>query len=206
LTKPLRLPPGVRVRYVDRLGTDELLEVEGPLLRSVGDDPARVRQVDIVDDVSRLARFADESQDFVVANHVLEHIEDPVEALENLLRVIRPGGALFLTLPDPPETFDVARARTTVEHVLRDHSEGPEASRRQHYEEWARTIECLPEERVPARVAEFEREDARHHFHVWDLSDFLTLLFALELPAQIVHAQRYRPEFAVVLRKLGSGG
>jgi predicted SAM-dependent methyltransferase len=76
-------------------------------------------EIDVIDDGSRLASFGDQSIDFVVANHVLEHLEDPVAALHHWLRVLRPRGVLFLTLPDAQHTpFDAARERTSVEHLL----------------------------------------------------------------------------------------
>lgn len=201
LTRPLRVPPGVRVRYVDRMSRSELIQREGPLLQAVGVDPELMTEIDVIDDAERLEKFGDRSLDFVIANHVLEHVEDPIGALENLLRVVRPGGVLLLSLPDARHTFDAPRPRTTVDHLMRDHLEGPEGSRRQHYEEWARTIESLPEERIQDRVEEFAREQARHHFHVWELEDFLALLRALDLPYDLVHAQAYVEEFAVVLRR-----
>jgi predicted SAM-dependent methyltransferase len=61
--------------------------------------------------------------------HVVEHLEDPIGALKHMLRVTRPGGIVLLTLPDGRHRFDARRARTTVEHLLRDHEEGPHASR-----------------------------------------------------------------------------
>ena len=147
--------------------------------------------------------MADESVDFVIANHVLEHLEDPIAGLESLLRVIRPGGVLFLTLPDARHTFDAPRARTTVEHLLRDHEEGPESSRREHYEEWARVLEHYSDDEYETRVAEFAREGARHHFHVWELEDFLALLRALGLPCELLEARLCPIDFAVVLRRTG---
>lgn len=204
LSQPLRVPPRVRVRYVDRMSTADLIRTDGPTLRSLGLDPASIPETDVVDDADRLATFADQSVDFVVANHVLEHLEDPIGALENLLRVIRVSGILFLTLPDARHTFDAGRSRTTVEHLVRDHRCGGEASRGQHYEEWARDIEGIGPGGVPQRVAQFAREDARHHFHVWELEGFLSLLAAAGLPGQLVHAQAYLKEFAVILRKSGN--
>lgn len=201
LAAPLRVPPGVTVRHVDRLDRAGLLREEGPHSVALGLDAAAIPDIDVVDDAGTLAKLGDASVDFVIANHVLEHLEDPIEALENWLRVVRPGGIVLLTLPDARHTFDVGRERTTVEHLLHDHRAGPQASRRAHYEEWARTIEGLPEERIPARVEEFARQDARHHFHVWELEHFLDLLRAIGLPCDIVEARVYAIEFAVVLRR-----
>jgi SAM-dependent methyltransferase len=201
LTTPLRVPPDVRVRHVDRLDRAGLLREEGPCSVALGLDASAIPEIDVVDDAGTLATFEDGSVDFVVANHVLEHLEDPVEALQNLLRVTRVGGVVFITLPDARQTFDISRQRTSVEHLLRDHEQGPVVSRHAHYAEWARTIECLPEDRVPARVAEFAAQDARHHFHVWELEGFLELLRVLPLPAELLEARAYSLEFAAVLRK-----
>jgi predicted SAM-dependent methyltransferase len=201
LTLPLRVPAGVRVRYIDRMSRAALLRHDGPRLIDSGLDPASIPDIDVVDRAETLASFADQSLDFVIANHVLEHVEDPIGALENLLRVIRPGGVLFLTLPDARHTFDARRSRTTTAHLIRDHREGPAGSRREHYEEWARLIDGTPEQHVADRMAVFARDRAHHHFHVWELEDFLALLRAVELPYDLLEARAYFKEFAVLMRR-----
>jgi hypothetical protein len=118
------------------------------------------------------------------------------------VRVLRPGGVLFLTLPDARHTFDSSRGRTTVEHLVRDHREGPEVSRQEHYREWAE-VECLPEDRVAQRVAEFAAETTRHHFHVWELEGFLAFLRSIPLDIDLELAQAHLDEFAVILRRGG---
>jgi len=134
---PLRLPRGARVRYVDYLNADGLREAYDSALQ----EGRPLVVPDVVDDWARLASFTDGSLDFVVANHMLEHVEDPIAALQHQLRVPRPGGVLYMTLPDARQSFDAPRERTTPEHLLRDHREGPQVSRREHYEECARHIE-----------------------------------------------------------------
>jgi SAM-dependent methyltransferase len=198
---PLRVPPGVSVSYVDRLSREDLVRANRAVAVGANLDPGAIPPVDVVDDAERLEKVGDASQDFVVANHFLEHAEDPITALGNLLRVLRPNGVLYLTLPDARRSFDAGRPRTSVEHLLRDHDEGPQASRQEHYEEWARHIEGTPEDQVPARAAEFARDGAKHHFHVWELEDFLALLRAVELPCDLELAQANHEEFAVILRR-----
>ena len=194
LYRPQRVPDDAHVRFVDHGGVEEL--------RRVYPDHDWVQEPDVVDEAERLDKFADESLDFVIANHVLEHVEDPVAALTAFVRVLRPGGIVFLTLPDPRYSFDGRRERTTVAHVMRDHRDGPETSRREHYEEWAHIVEGLVErEDIERRTAEFASEGTRNHFHVWELGTFIELLFALELPVAIEAAQATEPEFAVVLRR-----
>ena len=198
LNFPLRLPPGARVRYVDRQPYEELVAEYGAFHAG-----SAIVAPDVVDDGQRLASFADASLDFVVANHMLEHTEDPIGALRHQLRVLRPGGVLFLALPDPRRTpFDTPRERTSVEHALRDHAEGPAASRRAHYEDWARHAEGVAEADVTERAAALDADDANIHFHVWEPRDFLALLHAADLPADLELAQRNGDEFVVLLRRL----
>jgi SAM-dependent methyltransferase len=199
LHNPLPVPRSARVRYVDRLPVSELrahypeLEHE-PLV-----------QVDLLDDGERLAKIPDSSLDFVVANHFLEHTQDPLGTLLNAFRVLRPGGILYLAVPDKRHTFDRDRPVTPLDHVLRDFDEGAQVSRRDHFEEWARLVERVPEDEVPRRAEQLMDRDYSIHYHVWTQQEMLELLtatrerinvqFDVELVAQIKH------EVVFVLRK-----
>jgi predicted SAM-dependent methyltransferase len=194
---PLRVPRGARVRYVDYLNADGLRQAHSGTLR----EGRPLVVPDVVDDGSRLESFSDASLDFVVANHVLEHVEDPIAALQHQLRVLRPGGVLYLTLPDARQTFDAARERTTTLHLLRDHSEGPRVSRREHYEECARYIEGHSGAILAARVQEMEDERLRPHFHVWEPVTFAGFLAALDLPFSLELLQASVGEFLAIIRK-----
>src|SRR5262245_50309382 len=72
LHNPLPLPPSARVRYVDRMDLAELRK-QYPELGS-----KKLVPVDIVDEGERLGRVPDASQQFVIANHFLEHCQDPI--------------------------------------------------------------------------------------------------------------------------------
>jgi SAM-dependent methyltransferase len=194
---PLRLPRGARVRYVDYVDEAGLQEAHSGTLRA--GRPLVVP--DVVDDGARLGSFTDTSLDFVVANHMLEHVEDPIAALEHQLRVLRPRGVLYLTLPDARNSFDAERERTTVEHLLRDHRAGPEISRREHYEECAYFIEGHRDEILARRVQEMEAEHLHPHFHVWEPVTFAGFLAALDLPFSLELLQSGVGEFVTVLRK-----
>jgi SAM-dependent methyltransferase len=170
LHNPLPLPRSAQVRYVDRLPVSGLrahypeLEQE-PLV-----------EVDIIDDGERLATIPDSSLDFVVANHFLEHTQDPVATLLNSFRVLRPGGVLYLAVPDKRHTFDIDRPVTPFEHVLRDFEEGPQVSRRDHFEEWARLVDKVPEGEVRRRIEQLMQQNYSIHFHVWTQREALELL------------------------------
>jgi SAM-dependent methyltransferase len=61
----------------------------------------RQRGVNHQVDITRLP-MADETYDVVIANHVLEHVDDDHLAMQELFRVLHPGGIALLTTPINP--------------------------------------------------------------------------------------------------------
>jgi SAM-dependent methyltransferase len=53
----------------------------------------------------------DASCDLILCSEVLEHIEDDGAALDELCRVLAPGGWLLISVPTPPAVFDPAHVR-----------------------------------------------------------------------------------------------
>lgn len=179
--------------YVDNWTAAELREQFPELAEQMTVSP------DVIDDGTRLDKFADRSQDFVIANHFLEHSEDPIGVLKTLLRVTKSSGSIYLAVPDKRRTFDSPRPTTSLAHLIRDHEQGPEVSRREHYEEWVRLIE---RDDGQARVEELLAERPHIHFHVWThqtLIDFLNSVQSLGF--QLVEARSHRHESVVVLRR-----
>src|SRR4051794_24643687 len=131
---PLALPKGAHARYVDRYSREDLRS-EYPELRTHD-----LVQVDVVDDGETLATVPDASADFLIANHFIEHTEDPIATLGHHSRVIRPGGVLYMAVPDKRSTFDIDRPVTPLEHLIQDHEHGSQHSRSAHYEEWVRLV------------------------------------------------------------------
>ena len=71
------------------------------LYREVFSRMEAVRTWDLEDgDAQHLAGLEDESFDFVHSSHCLEHLQDPLEALRNWLRVVKPAGYVIFTVPD----------------------------------------------------------------------------------------------------------
>ncbi|MCK9519725.1 MAG: class I SAM-dependent methyltransferase [Dehalococcoidia bacterium] len=66
---------------------------------SIGIDLAHAPAADILADLDRGLPFADASIDCVFAVHVLEHVRDVVALMNDLHRVLKPGGSLHLMVP-----------------------------------------------------------------------------------------------------------
>ncbi len=213
LHQPLALPAHAHARYVDRMSVADLRR-EYPEL--VDWD---LTEVDVVDDGETLATVAERSQDFIVANHFLEHTENPIGTILTHLGKLKPGGVLLYTVPDMRFTFDFRRPVTPLEHMVADYEQGPQASRAEHYEDWCRYV--LDErgemrDEGPPPSEEWVRKWARHleeieysiHMHTWTEADFLRLILAIRERSgngfDLEAAARVGIEFVVVLRKEGA--
>ena len=76
--------------------------------------------VQYIMDGTNLTEIEDGKYDFLLSSHNLEHIANPLKAVEEWIRVIKSGGFLLLILPDKRYTFDHNRTFTSFQHLLSD--------------------------------------------------------------------------------------
>lgn len=69
--------------------------------------------------------FRDEAWDFVISSHVIEHFYDPITAIKEWFRVIRPSGYVFMVVPHKDRTFDKDREVTSVAELVAREGHGP---------------------------------------------------------------------------------
>ena len=200
LHSPLPVPSTCRVKYVDRYDVDGLRR-EHPQLRAVSLVP-----VDVIDDGEKLATVEPESQDFVIASHFLEHTQDPIGTVRRHLQVLRPGGILFVAVPDKRFSFDRNRPVTTLEHLCRDHEEGPAWSYLDHVREYAEHWN-FADEPLDDYVQRLVDSNYSIHFHVWTQDAFVEMLsgirhrLALPFDIEAVSSNDAIGETIAVLRK-----
>lgn len=198
LHQPLRVPPEAVVTYVDRMSVADLRSQYGDLVN------VPLVEADVIDDGETLVTFADTSQDFVIANHFLEHCEDPIGALQTFFRVLKPGGVLYMVVPDKRFSFDVDRPCTAIEHIIRDHVEGPASSRRAHFDEWTRLVnKCTDEALAEEQTRHLMNINFSIHFHVWGASELLEFITTWPrfVQLQLEVFMRNGPETILVLRR-----
>jgi SAM-dependent methyltransferase len=167
---------------------------------------------DLVADGSAIPRPNDH-YDFLLSSHCLEHVPNTIKTLKEWLRVLKPGGILFLVLPHGERTFDRLREKTTLAHHIRDYEEDVAAPDRSHIEEIERGWRPLvsPEDEAGHKARwgwdawDWDQRFANDvvHYHVWTQDEIVRLLHYLGLT--ILYANELVSErhdsFAVIARK-----
>jgi SAM-dependent methyltransferase len=172
LHNPLHVPFNARVRYVDHLPI-AALRAHYPEL-----DGLPLVDVDVIGTAEKLSELPNASVDFVIANHLLEHLEDPLAGLREFQRVLKPGGIIYLALPDQRLTFDRDRVLTSLDHLLEEHcNQTAEANRWGHYLDWSSKVDKKGSA-SEAHAADLMRRRYSIHFHVWRPDTFLEFFYA----------------------------
>jgi SAM-dependent methyltransferase len=173
---PMPIPfPGVSVRYVDRWQPEENLALFTNL-----ESGATFPKPDIVAnlDVDRLAALPDESQDFVIASHLLEHLADPLTQLGEIYRVLKPGAVILVFLPDRRYTFDRQRSATPLAHLIAEHRDRVTVVSDEHIEDYLRKTDVWDPSWTPEQEREqFDLNRQRSiHVHCWSEDEFLPVI------------------------------
>ncbi len=122
-------------------------------------------------EATNLSDVADASYGFVLSSHSLEHVANPIKAIYEWKRVLKPNGTLILVLPERENTFDHKRPFTKFDHLLTDFNENIGETDDTHLEE---ALALHDPERDPnketfkANVAENITTRVLHH-HVFSM-------------------------------------
>lgn len=155
----------LNVDYTDKetIFKQEELQMQGDFLN-----------VDIVAQGDKLP-VLDESQDFIINSHVLEHFPDPIGALKEWYRVVKKGGYIFIIVPHKERTFDNKNSRTTTAELIKRHQTNI----------------------YPSSIS--------GHFSFWVTEDLLDLVRAIDLNWKIVDFQDVDDKvgngFTIVIKK-----
>lgn len=74
-----------------------------------------------VADATDLSEIKSESYDFLLSSNCLEHVANPLKAMDEWTRVVKKKGAILLVLPNKASNFDHKRPVTEFQHLLDDY-------------------------------------------------------------------------------------
>ncbi|HZC68003.1 MAG TPA: class I SAM-dependent methyltransferase [Nitrospirales bacterium] len=149
--------------------------------------------------------------DFVLSSHMLEHTANPLRALSEWGRVLKPGGGLVLVVPHRDGTFDHRRPITAMQHLIADFERGTGEDDLTHLPE-VLTLHDVSKD-PGARGINFQERAERNgelrtiHHHVFDTRLVVAAVTTTGLEVEAV--ELLRPYHVVVLARKardGTGG
>jgi SAM-dependent methyltransferase len=156
-----------------------------------------------------LREIATQTYDFVVSSHTLEHVANPLRALEEWLRVLKDDGLLLIVVPHRDGTFDHRREVTPLDHMVEDYERGTKEDDLTHVEEILARHD-LERDPPAGDIEEFRQRSLDNlayrclHHHVFSTRSFIMLLNYAGI--QLVHVEALLPcHIIAVCRKGGFG-
>ncbi len=171
LHRPMIKHEGMNVKYVDRCTVADL-RAHYPEL---ADFP--LVEPDILDNAETLSTVADSAFDFLISAHVIEHMKNPISSLKQWCRVVKPGGLIYLIVPDKRITFDKLRVRTSLAHIVLDYVSPSDERDYEHYLDYAIHVHNMVDPKDAIEEAQrLIDTDYSIHYHVFQPSDITGLL------------------------------
>lgn len=171
LHRPMNKHAAMQVQYIDRYSVADLRS-HYPELRELP-----LIEADIIGDAQDLAVITDAKYDFLISAHVIEHMKDPIKALYNWCRVLRPGGMLYLIAPDKRAIFDHQRNRTALSHLILDYIKPSDERDFEHYFDYAMYVHGKKnKEEAFVEANRLIETDYSIHYHVFIPADMKALL------------------------------
>jgi SAM-dependent methyltransferase len=144
-----------------------------------------------IHDATTLSFIADGTYDFLLASHILEHVANPLRALAEFHRVLKPKGYALVLVPNQVHTFDRRRPVTTFSHLQADLAAQTDESDLTHLEEIL-ALHDLEMDKAAGSLEEFRERCLRNaevrcmHHHV----------FSLDLLEQALRHAGFRPLYS----------
>lgn len=169
-------------------------------------DDSKESGTQIIHDSVDLSSLKDESYDFVLSSHVLEHIANPIKALKEWDRVIVKGGYLFCVVPDMRYTYDRKRPLTEFNHILQDYLNNTSEDDNTHFEE----VIQLHDLRKDSTVNSFEEHQSRTldnfttricHHHTFDENLLKDMLEHCQF--KVIMTQTFKPYHIAIFAQKG---
>ncbi len=141
-----------------------------------GQDSHNLIEPTLITDLEKLEGIEDNSLDFIVACHVIEHVSNVLLALENAYNKLRVGGSLVLVIPDKERTFDKTRELTTLEHLILDYQNPSSKRDREHYVEFYKLAFPTEPDKLDEKVDKMFSEKGDIHYHTFIYDSFSLMI------------------------------
>ncbi|MDM8564353.1 class I SAM-dependent methyltransferase [Candidatus Halobeggiatoa sp. HSG11] len=186
--QPATIPDNCTIEYCDANSKEETVKLFPEL------DINTLVEVEHICDLDKdgLSIFPTEYFDFVILNHVIEHVANPIKVVEELFRVVKNDGYVVISAPDKDFTFDKERALTPFAHLREEYENNVNFVTDEHYIDFLKAVHPNAYKQGPDKLSKHINtvKKRREHAHVWDSKTFdefmLNTLELLNLQATCV--------------------
>ncbi|MES2794770.1 MAG: methyltransferase domain-containing protein [Bacteroidota bacterium] len=158
----------------------------------------------IIADAIDLSVIKDETYEFMLSSHVIEHVANPIKALYEWRRIIKKNGYLIIIAPDRRFTYDRNRPLTQLAHLIDDFKQNTLENDQTHIQEVIELHDLSNDGTVDTHEAHVERSLNNEvtrivHHHTFDIDLLMGTL--KEAHFDIIDWEVFRPYHLLVIAK-----
>jgi len=163
----------------------------------------RVGKLYIADTVD-LSIIPNDTYDFILSSNNIEHLANPLKAVEQWLLKLKLGGVLIIVAPKKEKNFDRNRSVVKFEHILDDYNKKIDEHDLTHLDEIL-SLHDLSMDPLAGSFDEFKERSLKNHenrclhHHVFDLIvlEEIGNYFGLE----VLHKEEKKDDYIIVVQK-----
>jgi SAM-dependent methyltransferase len=129
------------------------------------------KKVDVQLDISDMFKIKTGEFDLILALEILEHVENDRRAIEEIHRVIRPGGYAILTVPQDDSLEDTYRDASITTDAAREHAFGQSDHVRLYGNNFQKLLENVGFQVTVVSEKDFSEEIVKKHVLAPEFSD-----------------------------------
>lgn len=168
---PMPVPVGAKIVYAD-------IFVQPVIKKELYDSSNHEYvDVDIVSSFDDMKHIKNNSLDFIIGSHVIEHVRNPIKTLDLAWQKLVNHGRLALIIPKKERTLDASRSTTTLQHVIDDYKAPDRYKDILHIAEFHALAKPIPITELYEKMTKSINEEYHSmHYHVWNEKTFKELL------------------------------
>lgn len=173
---PTKIPPHCSIEYLD-VESIEKIRTAFPDI-----DGHNIVEPNYVGDICKhtISDITKKRFNFIILNHVLEHVANPIQVIQNIWEGIADSGFFIISVPDKDFTFDRTRPLATYEHLLADYFLGIIEVCNDHYIDFLNHVhpEVFSSKERFLNALQSVR-NRREHVHIWNSQTFRSSLIRI---------------------------
>ncbi|MET0299084.1 MAG: class I SAM-dependent methyltransferase [Flavitalea sp.] len=155
-----------------------------------------------ISDATDLSQVPDDKYDFLLSCHSLEHIANPIKALNEWKRIVKNNGYFLFVLPHKDGTFDHRRPVTTLKHVIADYDNNTTEHDTTHFDDAINLHDISKDHGIDSYEALTERtknnfENRSVHHHIFNTPFLVSLVDQMKL--KVLRVTHFSPFHIIVL-------